>query len=556
MANTVYLGNPNLKAKNVPIPFTQEQINEYILCKDDPVYFIRNYCKIVSLDHGLINFGLFDYQIRFINAIHTSNRVISMQPRQMGKTQTVAAYILHYVLFNENKTVAILANKATAAREIMSRFQLMYEYLPDWLQQGITTWNKGDIELENGSKVFTSATSSSGIRGKSVNFLYVDEAAIIQNTVAEEFFTSTYPTISAGKTTKIVLTSTPLGYNHWWKFWNDSVEGRNGFIPVEITYDEHPDRDIEWARKQRELLGELKYKQEVECSFLGSSLTLISADVIASLSYSTPIYSKDGLDVYENPIRGEKDSSGKIITIPHTYVISVDTAKGVGGDASSFSVIDITQVPYKVVAKYRNNNISPMLYPSVINKIATDYNKSYAIVEINSSEQVSYILYSELEYDNMVYITRTTKGQFASAGFAGAGKTTLGLNMDKRVKRTGCFTLKSLLEEKKLLITDADTIAEISTFIESKGTYAADDGYHDDLVMTLVMFGWLTTNPYFKELTNVNLRTEMYQQRINQIEEEMTPFGYIQDGSEEEFYVEDGDTWKIMGNRGYLPANF
>ena len=292
------------------------------------------------------------------------------------------------------------------------------------------------------------------------------------------------------------------------------------------------------------------------CSFLGSSLTLISADVIASLSYTTPIYSKDGLDVYENPVRGEKDSAGKIVTQPHTYVIAVDTAKGVGGDASTFSVIDITQVPYKVVAKYRNNNISPMLYPSVINKIATDYNKAYVIVEINSSEQVAYILYSELEYENLVFITRTTKGQSASAGFAGAGKTALGINMDKRVKRVGCFTLKALLEEKKLLITDADTIAEISTFIESKGTYAADDGYHDDLVMTLVIFSWLTTNPYFKELTNVNLRTEMYQQRIIQIEEEMTPFGFIQDGSEEEFYVEDGDTWKVMGHQGYLPSNF
>lgn len=555
MANTVYLGNPNLKAKNVPISFSQEQIREYILCKDDPVYFIKNYCKIVSLDHGLVNFGLYDYQIRFIAAIHDNNRVISMQPRQMGKTQTVAAYILYYVLFNENKTVAILANKAAAAREIMSRFQLMYEYLPNWLQQGITTWNKGDIELENGSKVFTSATSSSGIRGKSVNFLYVDEAAIIQNTVAEDFFTSTYPTISAGKTTKIVLTSTPLGYNHWWKFWNDSVEGRNGFIPVEIKFNEHPERGPDWARKQRELLGELKYKQEVECSFIGSSLTLISADIISSLSYSTPIYSKDGLDIYENPIRGEKDSTGKVITKPHNYVMSVDTAKGVGGDASTFTIVDITQVPYKVVAKYKNNNISPMLYPSVINKVATDYNKAYVIVEINSSEQVSYILFSELEYENIIFVTRNTKGQFASAGF-GAGKSVLGLNMDKRVKRVGCFTLKSLVEERKLLISDADTISEISTFIETKGSYAADDGYHDDLVMTLVMFAWLTTNPYFKEINDVNLRTEMYQQRIDSIEEELTPFGFIQDGKEDEFFVESGDTWRIMGNAGYHSSKF
>lgn len=556
MAQTqYYLNNSNLKAKNVLISFTQDQIVEYVKCKNDPAYFIKNYCKIVSLDHGLVNFDMYDYQERFINEIHKNTRVISMQPRQSGKTQTVAAYILHYVLFEESKTVAILANKATAAREIMSRFQLMYEYLPNWLQQGIVTWNKGDIELENGSKVFTAATATSGIRGKSVNFLYVDEAAIIPNTVADEFFTSTYPTISAGKTTKIVLTSTPLGYNHWWKFWNESVEGRNGFIPVEIKYNEHPDRDAEWAKKQRELLGELKYKQEVECSFLGSALTLIAPDAIARLSYKSPIFSNEGLDVYEEPIYAEV-VDGKIVKPGGTYVITVDTAKGVGGDASSFSVIDISQVPYKLVAKYRNTEISPMLYPSVIHKVARDYNNAYVMIEVNVSEQVAYILYSEIEYDNMIFITRTPKGQFASAGFAGAGKTSLGVSMDKKVKRIGCFNFKSLIEENKLLIFDADTISEISTFIESKGSYAADEGYHDDLVMPLVMFGWLTTNPYFKELTNVNLRTELYQQRITKIEEEMTPFGFIETGIEEEIVVEDGDAWRVFDKPGYLSSNF
>lgn len=395
---------------------------------------------------------------------------------------------------------------------------------------------------------------TNGVISHNCNLLYVDEAAIIPNTVADDFFTSTYPTISAGKTTKIILTSTPLGYNHWWKFWNDSVEGRNGFVPIEIKYNEHPDRNDDWAKKQRELLGELKYKQEILCSFLGSALTLISPDTIANLSYKPPIFSNNGLDVYQEPVYPEiKD--GKIIKPGGNYIILVDTAKGVGGDASTMSVIDISQVPYTLVAKYRNTEVSPMLFPSVIHKVAKDYNNAYVLIEVNVSEQVAHILFAELEYENMIFITRTPRGQEASGGFAGAGKTSLGVTMDKKVKRIGCFNLKSLLEEKKLLIHDADTISEISTFIESKGSYAADDGYHDDLVMPLVTFGWLTSNPYFKELTNVNLRLEMYQQRITKIEDDLTPFGFIQDGMEEDIVIEDGDAWRVFDNPGYLSSN-
>ena len=513
----VYLNNPQLKAAGVKIPFTQEQVQEFVKCAKDPIYFIKTYCKIISLDKGLINFEMFGYQEKFVLDMHNNNRIISMQPRQMGKTQTVAAYILHYVLFNSHKTVAILANKAAAAREILARFQLMYENLPKWLQQGVTTWNKGDIELENGSKVFTAATSGAGIRGKSVNFLYVDEAAIIPNTVAEDFFTSTYPTISSGTTTKIVLTSTPLGYNHFWKFWNEAVEKINGFVPVEVKYWEHPDRDEKWAEQQRQLLGDLKFNQEVLCAFLGSSLTLIRSDVIGRLSPMRPVYSKDGLDVFEEPIPG------------HSYVAVVDTAKGVGGDYSAFSVIDITEVPYKQVAKYRDNKISPLLYPNIINKVSTDYNKAYVLVEINSSEQVPTILYTELEYENILFVNRTSRGQSVTGGFGG-GAVQLGVNTDKKIKRIGCTNFKSLVEENKLLIRDIDTIAEISTFIEVKGSYAADDGYHDDLVMPLVLFGWLVSNSYFKELNNVNIRTAMYEAHIRQIEDELTPFGFYDDG--------------------------
>jgi hypothetical protein len=513
-----YNANTQLKAAGVNIPFTEDQIKEYMKCAADPIYFIENYCKIISLDHGLIDFKLYECQKEKVRVIHENRKVILMEGRQQGKTTTSAAYILWYTLFQESKQVAILANKATAAREVLYRYQLMYENLPMWLQQGVTTWNKGDIELENNSKVFTAATTSSGIRGKSVNMLYVDEAAIIPNNVADDFFTSVYPTISAGETTKILLSSTPLGYNHFWKFWNDAENKRNDFVPLFIPYNRIPGRDEKWAEEQRRQLGELKYNQEVMCNFLGSALTLVRADVIGRMSAGFIIHSKDGLDVYERPIKD------------HSYVLVADTAKGVGGDFSAFSIVDVTAAPYRQVAKYRDNNISPMLFPSVIYKVATEYNKAYVLLEVNSSEQVAMILYGEMEYDNLLFVNRGVDGQVVSGGFGG-GKTQLGVNTDKKVKRIGCMNFKSLVEENKLLVQDIDTIAEISTFIENnKGSYEADEGYHDDLVMTLVLFSWLTTNPYFKELNNVNLREIMYENRIKQIEDELTPFGFYDDG--------------------------
>lgn len=514
-----YNANSLLKAAGIDIPYTEENIQEYIKCSKDPVYFIETYCKIVSLDHGLIPFKLYDCQVEKVNIIHNNRKVILMEGRQQGKTTTSAAYILWYTLFQDNKTVAILANKAVAAREVLNRYQLMYEHLPKWIQQGVTTWNKGDIELENGSKVFTAATSASGIRGKSVNMLYVDETAIIPNNIAEEFFTSVYPTISAGETTKILLSSTPLGYNHFWKYWNDAEQGNNDFIPLFIPYWKIPGRDDKWAEEQRRQLGDVKFNQEVMCNFLGSSLTLISATIIAKLSPTQYVYSKDGLDIIDEPIKG------------NTYVIVADTAKGVGGDYSAFNIVDVSEVPYKQVGKYRNNKISPLLFPSVIYKVARDYNNAYVLVEINSSEQVPTILYTELEYENLLFVNRTSQGQAVTGGFGG-GAVQLGVNTDRRIKRIGCMNFKSLVEENKLLIRDIDTIAEISTFIETKGSYSADDGYHDDLVMTLVLFSWLSTNSYFKDLNNVNMREMMYESHIKQIEDELTPFGFYDNGQD------------------------
>lgn len=532
-----YHGNINLKPIGYKHTFTQEQLEELIKCQDDPIYFIENYCQIVTLDHGLQLFKLYDCQKRKVKHILGNRKAILMEGRQQGKTITSAACILWYTLFQDSKTVAIMANKTTAAREVMSRYQGMYENLPIWMQQGVRTWNKGDVELENGSKVFTAATTASGIRGKSVNWLYIDEAAIIPNTVAEQFFASVYPTISAGQTTKILLTSTPLGYNHFWKFWNEAEKGANGFEPMFIPYTEIPGRDDAWAEEQLRLLGELKFNQEVLCNFLGSSNTLIAAKTLGAMSSIDPIYMKDGLDIFEDPIPD------------HTYVMGVDTARGIGGDYSAFSVIDATNVPYRLVAKYRNNKIPPMLYPNVINKVARDFNNAHVMIEINDiGQQVADILHAELEYDNILTTAKDVNKQYLSPGFGKA--TQMGVRMTKQVKRQGCFTLKSLLEENKLLVFDADTISEFSTFIEKQGSWMADEGYFDDLVMSLVLFAWVTSNTYFKDLTDIDIRSKLYDNQMKQIEEELTPFGLIIDGREEETFVEAGDLWTVDPNAG------
>jgi hypothetical protein len=543
MSNLGYNGNASLKRIGVELSYTEEQVLELAKCAEDPVYFIDNYCYIVTLDHGIQPFKLYDCQKKKVQLIHENRKVILMEGRQQGKTTTSAAYILWYTLFQESKSVAILANKSSTAREIISRYQLMFENLPPWMQQGVKTWNKGDIELENGSIVFTAATTASGIRGKSVNMLYIDEAAIIPNNIADAFFTAVYPVISAGQTTKILITSTPLGYNHFWKFWNDAVNKNNDFVPMFIPYWEIPGRDEKWAQEQKRQLGDLKYNQEVLCKFLGSSLTLINSDTIEFMSTCPTVYSKDGLDLYEYPVKGERNDNEELVKKPHTYVIVADTAKGVGGDYSAFVILDVTQVPYKLVGKYRDNKIAPMLYPTVIHKVAKDFNMAYVLIESNSSEQVAHILYNEMEYENILFVTRGKHGQIVSGGFGG-GKTQLGVITDKKVKRIGCFTFKALIEEKKLLINDPDVISEISTFIQIRDSYAADEGYHDDLVMPLVLFSWLTTNPYFKDLNDVNIREAMYQDKIKRIEEEVVPFGFMDDGTEEEYTVEGGDAWK------------
>lgn len=524
---TGYLGNTRLKKIDTQFEFTQDQVLEYARCQDDIIYFIENYCKIITLDDGLQPFKMFEFQKKFIKTLEDNRFVMGMMPRQQSKTTCVAAYILHYVLFNEGVTVAILANKASAAREVMSRIQLMYEELPSWLQLGIGEWNKGSIELENKSVIFTAATSASSVRGKSCNLVYIDEAGILASTLWDEFYASTYPTISSGTKSKIIMTSTPMGYNHWWSMWTAAKKGKNGFVTFESKWQDHPKRDQAWADEQLSKLGPVKFAAEVCCSFVGSSFTLIDGEHIAKMSpREDKIFSKDGLDIYDD--QEEK----------HTYVLVADTAKGVEGDYSAFTVIDITAMPYQIVAKYRNNVVSPLVYPDIIHKIATKYNNAFVLIETNSSEQVPYILYHELEYENLLMVSRSSSttaitSQVVSGGF-GSSSLKLGVTTDKKVKRIGCQNLKSLIETSKLIVEDIDIISELSTFVEKHGSYKADEGYHDDLVMTLVLFAWLTTNEHFKDLTSINLREMMYGRQIKAIEESLTPFGFRDNGIDEE----------------------
>jgi hypothetical protein len=528
-------GNKKIRPDGWQHPYTAKELEEFQKCKEDPIYFIRNYCKIISLDKGLVKFDMFPFQEKYIRMLLENRKTVCKLFRQGGKTTCTAAAICWYIIFSDTpQNVAVLAHKASGAREILSRIKLMYEELEPFLQHAVKEWNKGSIWLSNGSKVTAAATSASAARGGSINWLYLDEYAFVGANIADEFFASVFPTLSSGKTTKISITSTPIGYNHFWKIWDEAEKGQNGFETFSANFWERPGYDDDWAADQKRVLGQLKFNQEILMHFLGSSNTLIAGEVISKMTPYDYVYQKDGLDITEKPIKG------------HVYVGIADTSRGVGGDSSVLSIIDITEIPYRLVAKYRSNKIQPLLFPSIIYKIAQDYNQAFVLVEINDNGQsVSDALFHEMEYENILWVAKEKGGQKISSGFAGTVSQS-GVRTDKLVKRVGCSTLKSLIEENKLLVNDRDFIQEFSTFTEIKGSFSADAGYHDDLAMTMVLFAWLTTSPYFKELTNVNLRTTLYQQHIEEIEANLTPFGIRDDGRDNpEMEVMGRDLWMV-----------
>ena len=547
MPDKIYKGSPNLKAANVEMSFTPEQVQEWIKCADDPVYFTRNYIKIVSLDEGLVPFKMWDFQEDMINRFHTNRFNIAKLPRQTGKSTTVVSYLLHYAIFNDNVNIGILANKLTTSRELLGRLQLAYENLPKWMQQGIVSWNKGSLELENGSKIMAASTSSSAVRGMSFNIIFLDEFAFVPTHIAEQFFSSVYPTISSGKSTKVIIISTPNGMNMFYKLWHDAERGKNEYITTEVHWSQVPGRDAKWKEQTIANTSQRQFTQEFECEFLGSVDTLIAASKLRTMVYDDPITNNNkGLVVYENP---QKE---------HDYIVTVDVARGVGSDYSAFLVFDITKFPYKLVARYRNNEIKAIMFPTIITDIAKGYNRAYVLTEVNDiGDQVASMMHFDLEYDHILMCAmRGRAGQIVGTGFSGK-KTQLGVKMSKTVKKVGCLNLKTFIEDDKLVIPDYETIAELTTFISKRDSFEAEEGCHDDLAMCLVIFCWLAVQDYFKEMTDNDVRQRIYDEQKNQIEQDMAPFGFISDGLEdqESFVDESGDRW-FLDEYGDVSSEF
>lgn len=537
-----YLGNANLKASGVQVNFSPEQIEEYVKCSQDPLYFITNYVKIVSLDKGLVPFEPYEYQERMIRTIHENRFVIGKLPRQTGKSTTIIAYMLHYVLFNQSMSVAILANKLSTARELLGRLKLAYEYLPMWLQQGVVEWNKGSIVLENGSKILASATSSSAVRGGSFNYIFLDEFAYVPQNVAEEFFSSVYPTITSGQSTKVTIISTPKGLNMFYRFWVNAnkrpgEDGKNEYVPIEVHWSDVPGRDDAWKKQTISNTSEEQFRTEFECEFLGSMHTLVHPEKLKCLVYKTPEFRNgEGLKVYARPVPGNK------------YITVVDTARGQGLDYHAYSVIDVSSIPYRQVVTFRNNQLAPMLYPNAIYPILRQYNNSYCLIEVNDiGGQVADILHDDLEYDNIVYVSmQGRKGQVVNGGFGGKGGSLKGVKTSTAVKRIGCSILKNLIEDTKLVVEDFDTVDEFCSFVAKGDSFEAEENHNDDLVMTLVLFSWLTTQAYFKSITGSDIRKDLYEEQMKNLEEEMTPFGFVDDGSPESTFLDGrGTSWQM-----------
>jgi len=543
--NDGYLGNERLKKVGVELTYTEEQAVEIVKCMEDPVYFIRTYVKIVNVDRGLVPFDMWPFQEEMVKSFHNNRFSIAKMPRQVGKTTTTVGYMLWCVLFQEEYSIAILANKGQLAQEILSRIQKAYEYLPIWLQQGIIVWNKRNIELENGSKIYAYATSAAGVRGGSYNLIFLDEFAFVQHNMALDFFQSTYPVISSGQTSKVIIVSTPNGLNLFYKMWTDAIENRSTYVPVEVHWSMVPGRDQKWKEETIRNTSEEQFRVEFETEFIGSSATLVSGVKLRSLAFFNPIHSEEGLDIYEQP---QKD---------RLYICTVDCSEGVDRDYSTINVIDVSQVPYRQVAKYRNNKLPLLFFPTIIYSLANKYNEAFVLIETNNvGQQVVDILHYDLEYENVYKIDHHhIKGQTISGGFKRSAN--FGVKTTKTVKKIGCANLKTLVENDKLIINDFDTIAELNTFVRQKDSYAAEEGNNDDLVMGLVLFSWLSAQSYFKEATNIDIRKVLLEENDMLGDEQLTPFGIIDDGREEPIVDSSGDRWSTsFASKGYIPSTF
>jgi hypothetical protein len=534
-----YRDNPLLKRVGVQVNFTEEQVEEYIKCSKDPIYFAK-YIKIITLDHGVTPFKMYDFQEDMIRTFHNNRFTIMKCPRQVGKTTTTVAYLLWSILFQDSQSIAVLANRGETARGILGKLQLAYENLPMWLQQGVVEWNKGRVELENGSVIIASSTSGSAARSGSFNIVFLDEFAFVPANIATDFITSVYPVITAGTKTKIIIVSTPNGMNLFYKIWTDAVNKNNNYIPFEVHWSMVPGRDEAWKEETIRNTSEYQFRQEFETEFLGSSNTLISGQKLQALTFKNPIAVHDKINIYEHPIKEDGEQLKD-----HLYAITVDVSEGRNLDCSAFSVFDISTTPYRQVATYKSSSISPILFPTIIHNTARYYNDAYILVEINNNPQVADIIHQDLEYENLWKVfTGNKQPQQLSSGF-GRG-VQMGVKMSPAVKRVGCSTLKTLIEGGKLEIVDFDTISELTTFVANKTSFAAEGDANDDMAMTLVLFAWAATQKYFKEIVNHDIRKQIQLENMNQLDEEVLPAPIIETGTDRPgFEVYDGDVWEV-----------
>jgi hypothetical protein len=524
--NEGYLGNTLIKKAGVDIQYTEEELSEYIKCSKDPVHFIENYTQIISLDEGMIPFKLRGYQDKLIQHFNDNRFNVVLASRQSGKSITSCAYLIWYLLFHPEVTVAILANKGAIAREMVARIVTMLESVPFFLQPGVKILNKGNIEFANDSKLVAAATSSSSIRGLSINLLYLDEFAFVEN--AEEFYTATYPVVTSGKESKVIITSTANGVgNMFYKIYESAVHEQSEYKQFTINWDDVPGRDAKWKKQTIANTSETQFEQEYGNSFLGTGNTLISSNCLLGMRALDAEWGKEDFSMYKQPAED------------HTYVCTVDVAKGRGMDYSTFTIFDISTQPFEQVATYRNSMISPMLLPDIINKYASAYNNALVIIENNAEGgMVATQLHFDIEYDN-VFVQGMTKTE------------DIGVTMNKKIKRIGCSTLKELLEENRLSLCDRNTITELMTFINKGMSFEAAKGYHDDLVMNCVLFSWFVTTEYFHHLTNHQIKDLLYAEQQKLIENDLLPAGIFGAGNQTpeatSFVDDEGDRWYVKG---------
>ena len=514
-----YLGNPNVKRDGVESEFSIDEIREYKKCMQDPAYFAKTYAKVISLDKGLVSFDLWPYQEDMFDHFHKNRFSIVLACRQSGKSISSVIFLLWFACFHPEKTIAILANKGAVAREMLARITLALENLPFFLQPGCKALNKGSIEFSNNSKIIAAATSGSSIRGLSINLLFLDEFAFVENDA--QFYTSTYPVISSGKDTKIIITSTANGVgNVYHKLWEGAATNTNEFKPFRVDWWDVPGRDEAWKESTIANTSSLQFDQEFGNSFHGRGNTLIPANELLAQKALDPISFTENIFVYENPVEN------------HQYIMTVDVAKGRGLDYSTFTIIDVSVDPFKQVCVFRDNNISPILFPDLIYKWANYYNEAYTIIESNDQGAVVCNgLYYDLEYENM-YVESMVK------------RNALGATMTKRLKRIGCSAVKDLIIEKKLHIIDANTIIEMSTFVNRGSSWEASGNNHDDLMMNLVLFSWFTTTDIFHGITDIDMKTLLYKEQLQAIQDDMLPFGvFSSDENNTKEVDNEGNVW-------------